>query len=77
MPQHLVQPTPLHANASEDYIAMVGQGNGLNFRHLLQLPLKLTPSARHLPVLPLCTEAFGITVRGITVITESAIALNV
>jgi hypothetical protein len=41
----------------------VGQGKGLNTRHLLQLLLKVTLSARHpVAVLPLCTEALGITV---------------
>jgi hypothetical protein len=30
------------------YLGRVGQGNGLNTRHLLQRQLKLTISARHL-----------------------------
>jgi hypothetical protein len=28
-----------------DYLGMLGQGNRLIIRHLLQLPVKLTPSA--------------------------------
>jgi hypothetical protein len=41
---------PLHTIATYKfgYFGRVGHGNGLNTRHLLQLPLKLTISARNL-----------------------------
>jgi hypothetical protein len=52
-------------HASIDYFGRVGQDNRMNIRYLLQLPLKLTLSARYLnclfAVLPLCTGALGIT----------------
>jgi hypothetical protein len=37
----------MQASITSDYVGRVRQGNGLNI-HLLQLPLKLTLSARHL-----------------------------
>jgi hypothetical protein len=48
--QHLVQPTTSlqESHMTEAALRGVGQGNGLNIRHLLQLPLKLALSAIHL-----------------------------
>jgi hypothetical protein len=51
MAQHLVQPTsPSHKSHIQVLVTSGGLGmvTGLNTRHLLQLPLKLTNSARHL-----------------------------
>jgi hypothetical protein len=33
---------PLHTKSTKNRLGRVGQGNGLNIRYLLQLPLKLT-----------------------------------
>jgi hypothetical protein len=44
-------PSTRNAHISIDCLGMVGQGNGLQIRHLLQLPVKLTLSARHLQCL--------------------------
>jgi hypothetical protein len=50
MAQQLVQPNPLHTIiiVKCTYLRRVGKGNGLSIRHLVQLPLKRTLSARHL-----------------------------
>jgi hypothetical protein len=38
----------MHPHTNIDYFERIGQGNGLHIRHLLQLPVKLALSARHI-----------------------------
>jgi hypothetical protein len=60
LPSHDIQ------NTSKLYLERAYQGNGLQIRHMLQLPVKMILSVTLvtlLPVLPCHTEAIGITVR--------------